>query len=162
MADTAPADLHSAPHPEPPARPQLKTVPKAHPDPAPYAAGYEMLNDTLSKTQEMLRHTALQLCDNGLHSARRLIELQETLLGMAQTNMTASVAAAQRIVGTTTLEEALALHKRFAQDQASALTGQTAALRKLMTAATGETAEPWADYWTKSFAQIKKAFAPDG
>jgi hypothetical protein len=150
------------PAPEPPKRPEIKAVPpreKAEAAPAaPYGAGYEMLSETLAKTREIAQQTALQLVDARLHQARMLIDMQQKLLEMAQANMAASFAAAQKIVASTSLQEALAQHKRFAQDQVSALTGQASELRSFAGRLSGETAEPFAAYWSKSFERIRKTF----
>jgi phasin family protein len=165
QAGSGPADARKTDMPEPmkidppqkpAARPQL-VAPKP-PAPSPYGAGVDMLSEALSQAQDIARRSALQLAETGLHQSQALIALQETLLGMAHANMAASFAAAQKILASTTLNEALAVHTRFAQDQVAALTGQAAQLRNVATRLTGEGAEPWAEYWSNSFARIREAF----
>jgi hypothetical protein len=153
MADAQIADL--PPRQDMPARPKL--VPKET-APAPYGAGYEMISETLGKARDMTREAALQMADMGLHQSQTLIGLQETLLQMAHANMHASFAAAQRILASTTLNEALGEHRRFAQEQVSTLIGQASALRSASARLGGEAAEPWSEQWSKSFARIRQAF----
>jgi hypothetical protein len=151
MAETQIADL--PPRQDTPARPKL--VPK---ETAPYGAGYEMINESLGKAQDVVRQTALQMAETGLHHSQTLIGLQETLLHMAHANMQASFAAAQRILASSTLNEALGEHRRFAQEQVSTLIGQASALRSASARLSGEAAEPWSEQWSKSFERIRKAF----
>jgi Phasin protein len=163
MPESVSADLRAvarreeAPDPAPKQAPRLREVQKAAERP-PYGAGYEMLSETIAKAQDIARQSALQLADARLHQATSLIGLQQTLLEMAHANMEASFAAAQKIVASPTLNEALAVHRSFAQGQVSALTSQASALRGLASKMTGDSTEPWADYWAKSFERIRKSF----
>lgn len=162
MADPVSAEILPAPEIMP-ARGEAETAArrsqiKAVPPPAPAPSGYDLLSETIAKAQDMARQTALQIADDRLQAARSLLGLQQSLLEMAHANMTASFAAAQQIVGSTSLGDALAIHKRYAQDQVATLTRQASELRTQATKLTGQSAEPWADYWTKSFARIRKSF----
>jgi len=131
--------------------------------PAPYGAGYEMMSEALGKARDIARQSALQMADMGLHQSHTLIDLQETLLRMAHDNMQSAFAAAQRILASTTLTEALGEHRSFAQEQVSTLISQAATLRQVGARLGGEAAEPWSDHWSRSFARIRQAFgiAPD-
>ena len=163
MPESVTADLRVSrreetpdPVPKQAPRPKLREVEK--PAAQPYGAGYEMLSETIAKAQDIARESALQLADARLHQATSLIGLQQTLLEMAHANMAASFAAAQKIVVSPTLNEALAIHRSFAQEQVAQLTSQAASLRDLVSKMAGERAEPWADYWAKSFARIRESF----
>ena len=147
-AEPVTGPLRQAPSPKA-AAPKAATKPASDP-PLPAAnfiAGYEMLSDALAQAHEVARQTALQMADTRLQTATSLIALQQKLLEAVHSNLNASFAMAQKIVATPNLGDAMALHRRFAQDQVLALTEQAAELRKLSTTLAEQSQAPWAQFW---------------
>jgi hypothetical protein len=146
-----PQSVRQAPAAKPvPAAAKPKSAPKAE-APAPnFAASYELLSDALAQTQEITRQTTLQIADTRLQAATSLIGLQQKLLEIVHDNLNASFAMAQKIVATPNLSEAMALHRRYAQDQVLALTDQAAELRKISTELVQNAQHPWTDFWRKA------------